>query len=84
MPFPIQRIQTDRGLEFFAENVQRGLVEWAIKFRPVPPRSPHLTDVIDKNFFAGLLSLWKIEVEPISDLAIHLTAARLPSGTPCQ
>jgi transposase-like protein len=39
MPFPIQRIQTDRGLEFFAEDVQRRLMEWAIKFRPVPPRS---------------------------------------------
>ena len=25
MPFPIQRIQTDRGLEFFAEAVQRRL-----------------------------------------------------------
>ena len=32
MPFPIQRIQTDRGLEFFAEDVQRRL-ELAIKFR---------------------------------------------------
>jgi hypothetical protein len=42
MPFPIQRIQTDRGLEFFAEDVQRWLTERAIKFRPVPPRSPHL------------------------------------------
>jgi transposase InsO family protein len=39
MPFPIQRIQTDRGLEFFAEDVQRRLMEWAIEFRPVPPRS---------------------------------------------
>ncbi len=30
MPFPIQRIQSDRGLEFFAEKVQRRLMEWAI------------------------------------------------------
>ena len=35
MPFPIQRIQSDRGLEFFAEKVQRRLMEWAIKFRPI-------------------------------------------------
>ena len=27
MPFPIQRVQTDRGMEFFAEKVQRRLME---------------------------------------------------------
>ena len=42
MPFAIQRIQTDRGGEFFAEQVQRWLATYAIKFRPIPPRSPHL------------------------------------------
>ena len=42
MPFAIQRIQTDRGAEFFAEEVQRRLVAETIKFRPIPPRSPHL------------------------------------------
>jgi len=39
MPFPIQRIQTDRGLEFFAEAVQRRLMTWGIKFRPTKPRT---------------------------------------------
>ena len=34
MPFPIQRIQTDRGTEFFAEKVQRKLMDYGIKFRP--------------------------------------------------
>jgi transposase InsO family protein len=42
MPFAIQRIQTDRGGEFFAEVVQRRLMQECIKFRPIPPRSPHL------------------------------------------
>jgi len=42
MPFPIQRIQTDRGGEFFAESVQRRLMSECIKFRPIPPRFPHL------------------------------------------
>lgn len=28
MPFPIQRIQTDRGKEFFAYQVQETLMEW--------------------------------------------------------
>jgi hypothetical protein len=31
MPFAIQRIQTDRGLEFFAETVQRRLMDPGIK-----------------------------------------------------
>lgn len=41
-PFPIQRIQTDRGKEFFAYKVQETLMNWGIKFRPIKPRSPHL------------------------------------------
>jgi transposase len=34
-PFPIQRIQSDRGLEFFAEKVQKKMMKYCIKFRPV-------------------------------------------------
>jgi transposase InsO family protein len=32
MPFPIQRVQTDRGREFFAYNFQERLMEYGIKF----------------------------------------------------
>jgi putative transposase len=42
MPFPIQRIQTDRGSEFFAESVQRWMMDHCIRFRQIAPRSPHL------------------------------------------
>ena len=38
MPLSIQRIQTDRGREFFAYRVQERLREWSIKFRPIPGR----------------------------------------------
>jgi transposase InsO family protein len=48
MPFPIQRIQTDRGKEFFAYKVQEQLMDWAIKFRPVKPRSPHLNGKVER------------------------------------
>jgi transposase InsO family protein len=65
MPFPIQRIQTDRGREFFAYKFQERLKEYAIKFRPIKPRSPHLngkvgnpTQKVKKNHrkfsFSGL------------------------------
>ncbi len=40
MPFPIQRIQTDRGREFFAVKVQEKLKMYSIKFRPNKPESP--------------------------------------------
>lgn len=40
-PFPIQRIQTDRGEEFIAHQVQYRLIDLKIKYRPPLPRSPH-------------------------------------------
>jgi len=42
MPFPVQRVQTDRGGEFFAYEVQDDLRKQHIKFRPNRPRAPHL------------------------------------------
>lgn len=47
-PFAIQRIQTDRGLEFFAENVQQKLMELGIKFRSNKPGSPHLNGKVER------------------------------------
>jgi transposase InsO family protein len=47
-PFPIQRIQTDRGKEFFAYQVQETLMDWGIKFRPIRPRSPHLNGKVER------------------------------------
>ena len=49
MPFPIQRIQTDRGLEFFAHKFQERLKKYAIKFRPIKPRSPHLNGKVERS-----------------------------------
>jgi transposase InsO family protein len=49
MPFPIQRIQTDRGMEFFSEKVQRRLMEYCIKFRPNKPASPHLNGKVERS-----------------------------------
>lgn len=48
-PFPIQRIQTDRGLEFFAEKVQQKLMSLGIKFRPNKPGSPHLNGKVERS-----------------------------------
>ncbi len=49
MPFPVQRIQTDRGREFFATKVQERLMEYGIKFRPIKPASPHLNGKVERS-----------------------------------
>ena len=58
MPFPVQRVQTDRGTEFFAEAVQRRLMAWSVKFRPIPPRSPHLNGKIERAQRTVLEEFW--------------------------
>jgi transposase InsO family protein len=60
MPFPIQRLQTDRGTEFFAESVQRRLMSEAIRFRPIPPRSPHLNGKIERAQRTVLEEFWAV------------------------
>lgn len=37
IPFPIQRIKTDRGREFLLKKVQKKLMQFGIKFRPNKP-----------------------------------------------
>ena len=49
MIFPIQRIQTDRGSEFFAYAVQVRFMEYGIKFRPIRPGAPHLNGKVERS-----------------------------------
>jgi transposase InsO family protein len=58
MPFAVQRVQTDRGTEFFAEAVQRRLMAWSVKFRPIPPRSPHLNGKVERAQRTVLEEFW--------------------------
>lgn len=48
-PFPIQRIQTYRGKEFFAYKVKECLMNWGVKFRPVKPGSSHLNGKVERS-----------------------------------
>jgi transposase InsO family protein len=72
--FPIQRIQTDWGTEFFNYSFQEELHEHFIKFRPIRPRSPHLNGKVersqqtDKTEFWSLLDL-KDETLSLNELA---------------
>lgn len=69
MPFPIQRIQTDRGRKFFAVKVQEKLMGLGIKFRPNKPGSPHLNGKVERsqkliklNSMQPLISLRRISM----------------------
>jgi transposase InsO family protein len=72
MPFPVQRVQTDRGTEFFAEAVQRRLMAWAVKFRPIPPRSPHLNGKIERAQRTVLEEFWATVDPRAPDVAERL------------
>jgi transposase InsO family protein len=48
-PFPIQRVQTDRGGEFFGMAFQEALQHYCIKFRPNRPRAPHLNGKVERS-----------------------------------
>ena len=72
MPFPIQRIQTDRGTEFFAERVQRRLKEEFIKFRPIPPRSPHLNGKVERSQLTDLTEFWSRHSPETNDLETRI------------
>ena len=54
LPFSAQRIQADRGMEFFADKVQRWLMEYGIKFRPNKPACPHLNGKVERSRKTGL------------------------------
>lgn len=47
--FPIQRIQTDWGTEFYNDLFQEELAVHFIKFRPIKPRSPHLNGKVERS-----------------------------------
>lgn len=57
-PFPIQRIQTDRGGEFFGITFQQALREHHIKFRPVRPRAPHLNGKVERSQLTDKMEFW--------------------------
>ena len=58
LPFAVQRVRTDRGTEFLAEAVQRRLMAWSVKFRPIPPSSPHLNGKVERAQRTVLEEFW--------------------------
>lgn len=48
LPFPVQRVQTDRGTEFTAYDVRETLMQWGVKWRPNRARQPHLNGKVER------------------------------------
>jgi len=71
-PFPIQRIQTDWGAEFFADIFQSELMEHFIKFRPIKPRSPHLNGKVERSQKTDKMEFYK--TIDLKDKEINLDA----------
>lgn len=59
-PFPMQRIQSDRGQEFFGYAFQEKLIEYGIKFRPNKPASPHLNGKVERSQKTDLEEFWSL------------------------
>jgi len=60
MHFPIQSIQTDRGREFFAYNVQEWLAEYCTRFRPIRPGQPRLNGKVERAQQTDLKEFWAL------------------------
>jgi transposase InsO family protein len=57
-PFPVQRVQTDRGGEFIGDDFQDALRERKIKFRPNRPRAPHLNGKVERSQQTDRVEFW--------------------------
>lgn len=73
MPFPIQRIQTDRGTEFMAYKVQERLMDWRIKFRPNRPGAPHLNGKVERAQKTVLDEFYALVDMDDSELSLRLS-----------
>jgi transposase InsO family protein len=58
LPFPVQRVQTDRGGEFFGTAFQQTLRAQAIKFRPNRPAAPHLNGKVERSQQTDRVEFW--------------------------
>ena len=95
MPFPVQRVQTDRGQEFFAYEVQDRLRDRRVKFRPNRPRAPHLNGKVERVQRTALEEFWSTVDPRDPDLAArleewrtfynhHRSHSALGGGTPAE
>lgn len=69
--FPIQRIQTDWGTEFFNYDLH----EHFIKFRPIKPKTPHLNGKVERTQQTDKVEFWALL--DLSDTELDLNASAI-------
>lgn len=63
MPFPIERIQSDRGGEFIGDEFMRALRAQKVKLRPNRPRAPHLNGKVERSQQTDLMEFYALEID---------------------
>ena len=76
-PFPVQRVQTDWGTEFFNFKFQEELHEHFIKFRPIKPKSPHLNEKVERTQQTDKSEFWRLIDLTYPSLDLKLLAMEL-------
>ena len=63
MPFPIERIHSDRGGEFIGSEFMGALRKHKVKLRPIRPRSPHLNGKVERSQQTDLTEFYALEID---------------------
>jgi transposase InsO family protein len=72
MPFPIQRVQTNRCREFFGVSLQQWLRVHCIKFRPIKLASTHLNGNVEHSQKTDREGFWTVADPNSPDLELQL------------
>lgn len=68
MPFPVQRVQTDRGRECFAMAVQQWPMAHGMKFRPIKPAAPHVNGKVERSQKTDREEFWAVTDSQTSEV----------------
>lgn len=74
LPFPIQRVQTDRGREFHSRAFTEALQGQRIKYRPNRPAAPHLNGKVERSQQTDLMEFWATVSVHDADVPLQLRA----------
>ena len=62
MPFPVERVQTDRGSEFVSGQFVDLLRTHHVKLRPNRPRAPHLNGKVERSQQTDRMEFYALEI----------------------
>ena len=62
-PFPIERIQSDRGSEFISNEFIGALREHKVKLRPNRARAPHLNGKVERSQQTDRIEFYALEID---------------------